>query len=86
MHGGSLDATPKHVLSSLSQRGMDNLSNWAVNMKVLIIFHKLLKDKKLAMPVALEIKNCCLAFHAYEKSGSKLKTSERIIQVLSKMY
>ena len=85
MHGGCLEATPKHVISSLNNRAMDNLDNWAVNLKVLIIYHKLIQDKKLSIITLKEFQDSCIQFYSYEKESS-LKQNERIIQMISKRY
>lgn len=86
MYGGCLEATPKHVIASLNNRAMDNQENWAVCMKVLVIYHKLLQDKKLATVTSKEIQDSCIQFYSYNKETAKMKQNERIIQMLSKRY
>lgn len=86
MHGGSMEATPKHVLTSLNNRAMDNQENWAVNMKVLIIYHRLLQDKKLSSITSKELQDSCIQFYSYNKETDKMKQNERMIQMISKRY
>lgn len=56
MHGGTADMTPENILNSLNARLLDNTSNWAANLKAMIIFHRFLQEKPISEKTALGMK------------------------------
>lgn len=86
MHGSLADVSCKDVVTALYKRCVDQHNVWAVNMKVLIVFHRLLQDKLLSGKVIREMKEKNFEFPVFFKEGASLSQSDRIITMISRSY
>ena len=81
-------------LLKIIQRYINDVQNWAVNIKTLVIFHRCLQDKDLSQPIAKELKPKAHILQPFtrktDSEGDYSKPANprdaRIISILSRQY
>lgn len=86
MHGSLADVSCTDVVAALYKRCVEQHNVWSVNMKVLIVFHRLLQDKLLSGKVMKELKDKNFEFPSFYKEGASLSQSDRVITMISRGY
>ena len=71
MQAGTADFTPENILHALNARLLDNTGNWATNLKIMVIFHRFLKEKTISQKTAKNCKKLCITLQNYVKSKGK---------------
>lgn len=71
MQVGTSDMTQDNILHSINARLLDNVGNWATNLKCMIIFHRMMQEKLISMVTFQGCKKLGIAFQVYEKSKGK---------------
>lgn len=85
MHGSQADISPKEMIKTLVNRMLEQKAYFSINMKLLIIFHRILQDKLLSHKLVKASKKDSFALTPYKKEGSNSQ-NERIHSLMSTYY
>ena len=81
------DVSPVASLKFIFERHVANLDNWAINTKVLIVFHRGLQNIKVNRKIYKELKEKENLLHPYApKAKGDVKYDVKMIADVSRLY
>ena len=79
--------SPLGALKFILERHISNLDNWAINIKVLIIFHRALQNIKVNRKIYKDLKSKEHLLHSYQnKQKSETNYNIKMYTEISKSY
>lgn len=81
------DVSPVAALKFIFERHVANLDNWAINTKILIIFHRGLQNIKVNRKIYKELKEKENLLHSYQpKNKGNMNYDTKMITDISRLY
>lgn len=78
--------SPLGALKFICERHISNLDNWAINTKVLIVFHRSLQNIKVNRKIYKDLKSKEHLLHPYQNKKADQNYNLRMYSEISKAY
>lgn len=78
--------SPLGALKFTFERHISNLDNWAINTKVLIVFHRALQNIKVNRKIYKDLKSKEHLLHPYQNKKAEMNYNIKMYTEISKQY